>query len=506
MISPNHILTQKNKFTQKEMDMDAWWRMLLDQIPAMIWVTNTQKEVRYVNKKLADFTGMPISSHLGHNWIEIIHPEDREAVLKRFTEAFDARERYEIQCRVRHHGGEQCWVIYSGEPAYVEDVFVGYIGTCTDISKRVDALNRLASSNRLHRMVADNYPGMISLIDQGYRYILVHGQAIEQMNLNETAFEGQVIGFRGDSDFTTKIRAVIDKAFLGESLVGEIETNGQIHAYRSIPIHNPEGDIIAVLTHTWDITPERKMQSERDAALDRVKEALRIRSDFMSVAAHELRTPLTSALGYIQVIYDRLEKRNGLHDDERKYFQVVMQQTEKLSLMVSSLLDITRIERGVLSVDRRIMNISDVLSHIVEEMATTTNIHTFPTHIKGGIFVSADMLRMEQVFRNVLSNAIKYSPKGGDITTTMIIEDGSVVITVKDQGIGVPKADLNRVVHERFYRAPNVGSVQTGITGFGIGLVVANEILEMHGGEIQIKSEGEGKGALVIIRIPLLTT
>jgi signal transduction histidine kinase len=407
---------------------------------------------------------------------------------------------------VLNSSGTYSWILIKGEPFYYQDQFAGYIGSWMDISPRRNMIERVTASERLYRTIAHNYPGIISLVDHDLNYVIMDGQDLERMGATPQMFKGKRVGFNGDSPMTRQILTLIDKALAGNSVSGEIEDHGHIHKALSTPISDDAGNVSSVLTHTWDVTEERKLQDERDSAFKRMQEALRVRDDFMSVAAHELKTPLTITIGYIQTAFDRLQQRKGLTVDESGYFSVALQQAGKLSMMVDTILDITRIDRGSLKIERRIVNLSEVLCDLINGASSGTNIHEFETDIPGGrksIYVLGDELRISQVIQNILSNAIKYSPSGGRISVVLQQVGQNAIVQVTDQGIGIPREELEKIGQDRFYRAKNVGGVETGITGFGIGLFVANEIVSLHGGELRVMSDGQNKGTTVIVSLPI---
>jgi signal transduction histidine kinase len=169
--------------------------------------------------------------------------------------------------------------------------------------------------------------------------------------------------------------------------------------------------------------------------------------------------------------------------------------------MVLSLLDLSRIETGQLSIERAPVDLNTLIARVVEEVQPTLDRHPVELHLPAQtLTVTGDALRLEQVVQNLVQNAAKYSPAGGPITVELAAEDGSARLAVTDRGIGIPAAAIPQLF-QRFYRAPNVETHQ--IAGMGVGLFVVREIVGLHGGAVDVQST-EGAGSTFTVRLPLL--
>ncbi|HEU5099653.1 MAG TPA: ATP-binding protein [Roseiflexaceae bacterium] len=231
------------------------------------------------------------------------------------------------------------------------------------------------------------------------------------------------------------------------------------------------------------------------------QESIRMRDIFLSVAAHELRTPLTSLLGYTQLVERRAARNSTVADRDRQALRVVADQALRLSKMVTSLLDISRLQLGQLSIEPVPLDLGQLAERLVRETRPLLSQHTIE-YIGAGApaQISGDELRLEQALQNLIQNAVKYSPNGGAITVRVEQDDGKASVSVTDAGIGIPPEALPRLFH-RFYRAPNVDPQH--ISGLGVGLYVVKEIVALHGGTIDVRSE-VGAGSTFMFTIPLI--
>jgi signal transduction histidine kinase len=227
--------------------------------------------------------------------------------------------------------------------------------------------------------------------------------------------------------------------------------------------------------------------------------AIHARDAFLSIAAHELKTPLTSLLGYTDLLRRRAE-RDGLSERDARALAVVSNQAGRLNRMITSLLDLSRIQTGQLSIERGAVDLRALLERVVNEVQPTLSDHTLSLELPDeALVVEGDELRLEQVFQNLIQNAVKYSPEGGAVLVEAARHEHSARVAVTDQGIGIPADSLPRLF-SRFYRASNASS--QNISGMGVGLYVVREIVSLHGGTVDVRSR-EGQGSTFAVILPL---
>jgi signal transduction histidine kinase len=180
---------------------------------------------------------------------------------------------------------------------------------------------------------------------------------------------------------------------------------------------------------------------------------------------------------------------------------VIEQQAQRLSRMVEALLDISRIRNGTLSLEHESFDLNGLAERIIDEIQPSVERHTiYLKTIEGPINIVGDGLRLEQVFQNLIQNAIKYSPRGGRITVEIRPDQKKkeVVVSISDQGIGIPAKALPNLFRQ-FFRADNTSSYQ--ISGMGLGLFVVREIISLHNGRVDVDSI-EGKGSTFHVYLP----
>jgi PAS domain S-box-containing protein len=256
------------------------------------------------------------------------------------------------------------------------------------------------------------------------------------------------------------------------------------------PVRDNVGQIVRWYGTATDIHEERMALAEAEAAL-------KIRDQFLSIASHELRTPLTSLIGYTHML--RRTATQGTGNTERMT-EKITRQALRLNTLIDQLLDVSRLRQGQFTIERQPVNVAALVAQVVDEFRTTLPPDTkHPIEFSRPtvpIIVAGDTQRLEQVIVNLLSNAVKYSPQGGPVHVRVILTATEMLLQVEDQGIGIP-ADAQARLFEPFYRANNVGPMASG---FGLGLHIVGEIVQRHGGRIEVEStEGEGSTFRVVL-------
>jgi signal transduction histidine kinase len=251
-----------------------------------------------------------------------------------------------------------------------------------------------------------------------------------------------------------------------------------------------------------NLEAEMKKRIEYEQEMLRVareNEVDRVRSRFLSTITHELRTPLTSIKGYIDIIRSGFAGEVPGEIDE--LLEVVTRNTDRLSTLTNDLLDIQRIETGRLEVDLTPIDLREVLASCTQEIKPFLDEKNQTLHTRisdNPIMVQGDQVRLSQVVMNILNNASKFSPEEETISLEATLEGEEVRVSISDKGIGIKEEDLERV-----FEPLAMIEKPIYVKGTGLGLSVSKGIIELHGGKIWAESEGEWKGATLIITLPL---
>jgi len=250
-------------------------------------------------------------------------------------------------------------------------------------------------------------------------------------------------------------------------------------------------------------TLEQRVQHRTQLLLEanrRLQELDKLKSDFVSTVSHELRTPMTSIKGYVDNILDGLT--GALTERQSYYLNRVKYNVERLTRMINDLLDLSRIEAGKVELHRSAVCMRDLVNDVVEgfQRAAQEKGLTLRSHQPDELpAIRGDRDKLHQVLTNLIQNAIKFTPKGGEIRVEANAHDGGfVLVTVSDTGCGIPPHELDRVF-DRFYRVESVSAEECGS---GLGLPIAKSLVELHGGRIWAEST-PGQGSRFYFTVPI---
>ncbi len=264
--------------------------------------------------------------------------------------------------------------------------------------------------------------------------------------------------------------------------------------YNSV-LHDKSGRIMAVLSLVLDVT-------EREQAEQALKEADRRKDEFLATLAHELRNPLAPIRNAVQLL--RMIDPNGPHLQQLR--DLIERQVAHLVRLVDDLLEVSRITRGKIELKRELVDLSAVVQNAVETSAPLieSGKHELTLAIpREPVEVEGDGVRLSQVVTNILNNAAKYTPEGGHIWMTLERADQEAIVRVRDNGVGIP-AEMLDSVFDLFTQVKMPNRPAQG--GLGIGLALVKRLVEMHGGRVEVHSEGPGRGSEFILRLPRAET
>lgn len=287
-------------------------------------------------------------------------------------------------------------------------------------------------------------------------------------------------------DLSTTIRAF--RKALQEGSDFEIENrykrnDGEYrwHLNRAIPIYS-ENQLNRWVGTATDIHEQKINEQKKD--------------EFLGIASHEMKTPLTTATAYLQLIAQSVDSGDGNHGF---YAQKALHSMNRLNNLIAELLDVTKLQHGKLPYRLALLDFNEIINAAIESMHYVAP--EFLIIKEGGIDnkINGDRDRLYQVLINLLSNAIKYSPQNKQVWVLIKEEANHVIVTIKDQGIGIKKDQLIKIF-ERYYRVNQQDAIQ--FQGLGIGLYITHEIIRRHGGQLWVESE-HGKGSSFHFKLPI---
>jgi PAS domain S-box-containing protein len=247
--------------------------------------------------------------------------------------------------------------------------------------------------------------------------------------------------------------------------------------------------------HIGTIIVLRDMSASQE--LKRLRELDTMKSEFVSNVSHELRSPLTGIKSYVEALLEQVDPAD--YQTQREFLTVVDRETDRLTALINDLLDISRIESGRFEIELRAVALSDIVRAVLRDLESRTAKHEVAVDIPADLpNLWADMDKMIQLFLNLLDNAVKFSPAGGEIVIKARGEGKMIKCDISDQGLGMAKKEIPHIF-EKFYRVDNSDTYE--IQGTGLGLPIVKHIVESHQGEISVKSK-LGKGSVFTVLLP----
>ncbi|MBS2970288.1 response regulator [Metabacillus sp. KIGAM252] len=387
---------------------------------------------------------------------------------------------------------------YSGE--FSQDEINNYTTLAKSISislEKVKLYEQTEEERQLNRDIMNTVHEGIQLVDTRGTILLMNKtmheliQEWEEKPAEKTPFSKWLALFEPNIEDQAGFRRFFQKAVFAETNGHESEpfhyqlregSGTRVIKVYVEPLYRMDHRIGTVMVHR-DITHEYEVD--------------KMKSEFVSTVSHELRTPLASVLGFTELMLHKELKP----ERQKKYLTTIFQEAKRLTSLINDFLDVQRMEAGKQTYEKKY----DDLFPLLQQLAELQQVHAAQHLIKlermtEQTLVLGDKDKLSQVFSNLISNAIKYSPNGGNIEILVYEEEQYLNISVKDEGLGIPPEAMDKLFN-KFYRVDN--SDRRRIGGTGLGLAIVKEIVKAHEGMISIQSE-LGKGSVFTVRLPLV--
>jgi len=478
-----------------------------------------------------------------------LHPEDRQRTDEAVSSAVAQKLDYNIEYRAVWTDNSVHWLAAKGRGFYDADGQpIRMMGTIQDISERKQAEETLRQSEENYRFLADTIPEMVWTKDAEGKttYVNQRWQEYTGLSLEETAGYGWRKVLHPDD---LEISAQLWTEALQNGTPYEAEhrylraADGTYrwHLVRGLPIKDDQGRVVKWFGTCTDIHQQKQIDEERAQILEREKAARleaeaanRIKDEFLAVLSHELRSPLNPILGWAKLLKTR-------KFDEAATFRALdtIERNAKLQIqLIDDLLDVSRILRGKLCLNFAAFDLAIIINAAIEtvKLAAQDKSIEIDLHIEPNVGkVLCDFNRLQQVVGNLLNNAVKFTPAGGQVDIRLSVGRGQggqedkrtrgqggqgrisppspplphttlpvstyAEITITDTGKGISSEFLPHVF-EYFRQADSSTTRNHG--GLGLGLSIVRHLVELHGGTVTAESPGEGRGATFIVRLPLI--
>ena len=443
------------------------------------------------------------------SWLDkYIHPDDQQRVMETIREAVRTKGTFELEHQVLRIDGTLGWTFSRAIPLFDNDgVVVEWLGMASDVTARKQAQEALRQSEQKYRTLFESMDEGYCVIEMifdadhqpaDYRFLEIN-PAFEKHTGIQNAQGKRMREIVPDHD-SSWFEVYGRVSFTGEAIrfVNEAKALGgrwfDVYAFR---LGGTGSDRVAILFN--DISDRKRGEEERERLVACLREQDQRKDEFLATLAHELRNPLAPIRNGLQIM--RLTQ-----DDANATERVRLMMERQLGQMVhliDDLLDLSRISYGKIDLRKERIELASAIQQAIEVSRPSIAQADHELLIKfppGPVHVDADPTRLAQVFANLLNNAAKFTDRGGRIRLTMQLLGTEAVISIQDNGIGIPTQMLPHIF-EMFRQVD--GNLERSTGGLGIGLSIVKRLVEMHGGAIEARSDGCGRGSEFVVRLPV---
>jgi PAS domain S-box-containing protein len=470
--------------------------------PAILTVTDVETgRILEVNEAFLHITGYHRDEVIGRTVPEIglwVDPAQRETGLATLRAGRGIRG---IEARFRTKQGEEVWAVASAELVEIEGRRC-VVTALMDITDRVRAETALRESERRFAQAFNANPLPMSIVSlRDGRHLAVNEAALRHSGYTREEMLGRTkpeLGFWVAGNERERLLEMLRGGGQARDFEATFRTKTGEHRYLLVnsEVVTYAGEP-AVLSVSLDITERKQNDAERESRRREAEALTRAKDEFLAMLGHELRNPLGTITNTLGVL-------NRLIADEgtRRLLGIIGRQTSHLSRLVDDLLDVARVTSGKIALQRESLDLRALAQGCLDALAQAGRTRHHTVTVEGPpVRVSGDPARLEQVVSNLLDNALKYTPPGGQVTVRIEQAGDDAVLRVRDSGEGI-RADLLDRIFDLFVQEPQALDRTRG--GLGLGLTLVRRLVELHGGSVAAASDGPGRGSEFSIRLPVL--
>jgi PAS domain S-box-containing protein len=536
-------ITLRKRAEEAIRDSEALFHEMADTAPAMLWISDAAGAWTFLSHQWYQRTKQTAEQSLGLGWLDAVYPDDRRIAAETFFEATRHRQPFQFECRLKGADGGYCWTINAGRPRVgAHGEFLGFVGSVIDITARRQAEEAIIDEVHTREMLLHVGASLASELDPdamvqsaidaatalttaqfgAFFYRVVDDAGNTQQHVSVCGMPQEALpGVAGFFEAATRPGVVRIDDLQGDRRYGDgrhaplfpddlpvrsylavpvISRNGQVwggllfgHAQASVFV--PKHEQLAAGIASWAALSLDNARLYKEA-----QEANRAKDDFMATLSHELRTPLNAMLGWAHMLRSSVLPP----DTQRRALETLERNVRVQAQLVDDLLDVSGIVAGKLQIKADEVDLTALIVGGADSVRPSAIAKSLTLGLTldsdQRVIVVGDADRLRQIVWNLLTNAVKFTPKGGRIDLELRHDESTASIVVQDTGYGI-RPDFLPHVFERFRQADSGTSRKHG--GLGLGLAIVRHLAEAHGGSVSVASEGEGRGATFTVQLPL---
>ncbi len=496
-------ITARMRAEETLRESEERFRIMADSCPTVLWVTDAEGGIRFVNRTCRELFGTEFEQLEGSKWQMQVHPEDAPGYIEAFQRAVSERTRFQAQMRVRRSDGEWRWLDSIAEPRFSQaGEFLGHVGLSTDVTERKQAEDALRASEERFRQFAENIHEVFWMMDAKGTEILYLSPAYEQIwgRSCESCYRDPMSWLDSiEPEDRDLAQAMFRRQLQGEAFDSEyrIRTPEGILKWvrdRAFPVRDQAGQIVRLVGIAEDITVAKHAEGAVRKAMEMAESASRAKSEFLANMSHEIRTPMNGVLGMTGLLL-----QTELTGEQRQFAEIVRTSGEALLSLINDILDFSKIEARKMELEVADFDLRTLIEDVTQLLAVKAHEKKLELLClidpEVPVWLRGDPGRLRQILINLVGNAVKFTAHGRVMITARLQREdrGSALIgfSVVDTGIGIP---ANRQC-EIFSPFTQVDSSSTRkYNGTGLGLAISSQLVDLLGGQIGVRSE-PGKGS-----------
>ena len=493
-----------------------WLETLIEEIPIGIMNVDIKGKITYVNKTILQRTGYSREELVGKNGFRLgLLPRETLKVLGRqMKEKLMGKPASPLEVQFKRKDGEWMWLEIRGRALWEHGVPVGIQIVGRDITERRQAEETLRESEEQYRDLFENANDLIQSVtpDGHFRYVNTAWRNV--LGYGEEEVANLTLWDIIHPDYINHCREIFQKVISGET-ANNVEAVFVTKDGRVVPVEGSAncrfegGKPVATRGIFRDLTERKRLEQELQKTNDRLEmqneelmEASQAKSELLAHMSHELRTPLNVIIGFSELMMDEVPGK--VNEEQGQCLSDILGSGQHLLNLINDILDLSKIEAGKMELKLRNIALPSIIKSLRREMMPVigTRKQSLDVEVEEELpLVRGDKAKVRQVLLNLLSNAAKFAPDGGKLKVEAARENGWCRVSVIDNGIGIKKEDQEKIF-EPFSQLDEPQA--EGKSGTGLGLTIARQIIEKHGGRIWVESEYR-KGSKFSFTLPLTT-
>ena len=502
----NQDITERKKAEEQLEQQSRFFQMLFDLLPFPVFCKDKNSIYTICNKAYEDFMDIRRDEFIGRSVYDISPKELADIYREKDLELFRNKGVQVYESKVQDKTGIVHDVVFN-KAVYTDqdDEAAGMIGAIFDITERKKIEEALRQSESKYRLLIEHSSDLIWNLDTTGIFTYASPSWERVTGYSPSSVIGKSFLLFVDPEFSSifpqflqEIGQSVSTKSVPEYQVLHADKTWHWHAASVSPVFGQEGQLISIVGVSRDITEQKQAEKALKESEARLKELNATKDKFFSIVAHDLRSPFNSIIGFSELLGGLIQEKD--YEGIKEYAGIIQNSSQKVMDLLLNLLEWSHSQTGRMEYNPEYIGISTLINNIAELLYDQAHQKSVivSLNLQHNLVAFADKAMVSTMLRNLVSNAVKFTPPGGKVTVSTKQVQDDLIISVTDNGVGIKKEDIKKL----FRLDENHSTLGTqNEKGTGLGLILCKEFAEKHGGKIWVESEF-GKGSTFYLTIP----